>query len=171
MKPSPDNQDPFDKLYSRWANFALDKRLNPPSRERWDDTVLFLLMSQDPERVLLYKDISRGRGDSLGADAYELWSKMPDYFTNRSAPVKTQNELRAYEDAHVGSMRVLMESKGLGERYQAILAEQIEYDRVRREKAKRSQNTIMIMGCAGIGSIVIMMLVVFLIIGLQLAGK
>jgi hypothetical protein len=163
--------DPFDRLYSRWANYALDKRLDPPSRERWDDTVLFLLMSQDPERVALYKDIARGHGESLGADVYELWSKMPDYFVNRAAPVKTQAELKAYEQAHLGSMKALMEARGLGERYNAILAEQVEHDRVRSEKAKRSQNTILIMGCAGIGAIVIMMLVVFLIIALQMAGK
>src|SRR5215213_6825084 len=112
--------DPFDKLYSRWASIALDKRLDPPSRERWDATVLFLLMSEDPARVQLYKDIGLGRGESLGADAFELWTKMPDYTVKKSAKVKTQKELRAYEALHVGGMRELMEARGLGERYREI---------------------------------------------------
>jgi hypothetical protein len=42
---------------------------------------------------------------------------------------------------------------------------------VRSAKARKAQNSVLIMGCAGIGAIVIMMLTVFLIIGLQLAGR
>ena len=164
-------QDPFDRLYSRWANHALDKRLDPPSRERWDVIVLFLLSSADPERVGRYRDVGLGRGESLGADAYELWDKTPDYVANKTARVKTQKELNAYEAAHVGSMRQLMEARGLGERYRAIVEGQAEYDRARRERAKRAQNSVLVMGCAGMGAILLMMLIVFLIIALQLMGK
>lgn len=171
MDNSEKEQDPFDRLYSRWASYALDKGLAPPSRERWDATVLFLLSSQDPERVARYRDVVLGRGDSLGTDAYELWEKTPDYVPNRSARVKTQRELQIYEAAHLGSMRTLMEARGLGERYKAIVAGQVEYDRVRREKAKKAQNSVLIMGCAGMGSILLMMLSVLLIIALQMTGK
>ncbi len=165
------DQDPFDRLYSRWANHALDRRLDPPSRERWDATVLFLLSSEDPERMARYRDIGLGRGESLGADAYELWAKTPDYFENKSAHMKTQRELNEYEQTHRGSMRSLMEARGLGDRYRAMVERQVEYDRVRKEKAKRAQNRILVMGCAGMGTILLMMLVVFLIIALQLVGN
>ncbi|MEO5953256.1 MAG: hypothetical protein ABIQ44_12390 [Chloroflexia bacterium] len=163
--------DPFDKLYSRWANIALDKKLDPPSRERWDATVLFLLMSKDPERVRTYKDIRLGRGENLGSDAFDLWKKMPDYTVNKSAKAKTQKQLKAYEELHIGDMHTLMEARGLGDLYNEILARQVEFDTVRNARAKRTQNSILIMGCAGIGTIVLMMLAVFLIIGLQLAGR
>lgn len=163
--------DPFDILYSRWANIALDKKLDPPSRERWDATILFLLLSQDPDRVRTYKDIRLGRGENLGSDAFDLWKKMPDYTINKSAKVKTQKQLKAYEEQHIGDMHKLMEGRGLVDLYNEILARQIEYDTVRNAKAKRTQNSIIIMGCAGIGAIVLMMAAVFLIIALQLAGK
>lgn len=163
--------DPFDKLYSRWANIALDKRSDPPSREKWDATVLFLLMSKDSARVTLYRDISLGRGESLGADAYDLWKKMPDYTVKKYAGVKTQKDLRAYETVHLGGMRELMEARGLGEKYREIINNQVEYDKVRGAKARKAQNSIIIMGCSGIGAIVLMMLAVLLIIALQWAGK
>lgn len=164
-------QDAFDRLYSRWADNALDKRLDPPSRQRWDEAVLFLLLSEDPERVARYMDIGLGRGESLGSDAYELWRKMPDYMPNRVVKVKNQRELKEYEAVHVGSMRDLMQRRGLGELYDALMLRQAEFDRVRREKAKRAQSSVMIMGCAGMGAIVLMMLAVGLVIALQLTAK
>lgn len=171
MDSSQVEQDPFDRLYSRWANHALDKRVDPPSRERWDEIALFLLCSRDPERVARYRDIASWRGEGLGADAYELWDKMPDYTVNKSAGVKTQKELEAYEAANRGTMRTLMEARGLGERYREIVAAQVEYDRIRQERAKRAQNSVLIMGCAGMGAIVLMIMVVFLIIALQMTGQ
>ena len=170
-KDSQQEEDPFDRLYSRWANHALDNSLDPPSRERWDTIVLFLLSSQDPERMLRYRDIASGRGESLGSDAYELWAKTPNYMPAKSACVKTQRELKAYEVAHIGSMCKLMEARGLGKRYRSIITEQVEYDKARRERARRAQNSVLIMGCAGIGAIVLMMLAVGLVIALQLTGK
>ena len=119
---------------------------------------MFLLSSRDPERVARYRDVATWRGESLGADAYELWDKMPDYLPNKSAKVKTQKELEAYEAANLGTMRVLMEARGLGERYREIVAAQIEHDWIRQEKAKRAQNNVLIMGCAGMGAILLMMM-------------
>lgn len=168
---SQQQPDPFDTLYSRWANNALDTRLDPPSRERWDAIILFLLSSQDPERVTRYRDIGLGIGENLGSDAFELWSSMPEYTTNKSAPVKKRADLKAYETSHLGAMRRLMAARGLGERYEAIVAEQVEYARARSKKAKRAQNSILVMGFVGIGAIVLMMLAVGLLIALQLVGK
>ena len=164
-------EDTFDRLYSKWANYALDRRKDPPSRERWDLTVLFLLMSEDPDRVTRYHRIEANGPDTLGSDAFELWSKTPDYTPNRVAPVRTQADLRAYEIAHRGSMRELMEARGLAERYRTIAAEQEEYERIRREKARRGQTSVIIIGCAGMGAILIMILTVLFIIALQMAGK
>jgi Asp/Glu/hydantoin racemase len=96
---------------------------------------------------------------------------MPDYTVNKSAGVKTQKELEAYEAANRGTMRTLMEARGLGERYREIVAAQVEYDRIRQERAKRAQNSVLIMGCAGMGAIVLMIMVVFLIIALQMTGQ
>jgi hypothetical protein len=163
--------DPFDRLYSKWAGLALERRDDVPSRERWDSAVLFLLLSEDPDRVARYRRVEANGPESLGSDAFELWSKLPNYMPNRNAPVRTQNDLRTYEILHRGAMQELMEARGLGERYSAIVAEQEEYELQRKAKARRGQTSVMIMGCAGMGAILIMMLTVLLIIGLQLTSK
>ena len=46
-----------------------------------------------------------GKGESLGADAYELWKEMPADTQNRNAPVRTKKELAEYEKEHLGTMR------------------------------------------------------------------
>jgi hypothetical protein len=163
--------DPFDRVYSKDANRAVDGNQNPPSRERWDEIVLFLLMSKDPQRVARYRIVESHASESLGADAHELWSKMPNYMPNKVAQVRTRSELRAYEAAHLGSMQRLMEARGLGERYKLMITEQEEYARLRREKARRGQTSVIVMGCVGIGAILIMMLIVFFIILFQLLSR
>lgn len=165
-----DALDPFDKLYNRWAIFTLDKRRDPPSRERWDEIVLFLLTSRDPARQARYLDVASGKGESLGADAYKLWTDMPEDASGRTAPVHTKKEFAEYEKAHIGSMRGLMEARGLGERYNSIVAGQVAFDAARSQRARKAQTSLIIMGCAGIGAIILMMLAVLLIIGLQM-GK
>src|SRR5436305_6046578 len=97
--------DVFDRLYIKWASFALDKRMDPPSRERWDQTVLFLLMSKDPARVARYRRIEADGPESLGSDAYDLWKKMPEYMSSHAPGVKTQPQLNTYAEAHQGTMR------------------------------------------------------------------
>lgn len=171
MADNEQTLDPFDKLYSKWAAYALDKRLDPPSREQWDATVIFLLTSRDPARQARYSDVLSGKGESLGSDAYGLWKDMPDYTPNRNAPVRTKKELAEYEKAHLGTMRAVMEARGLGERYNSIVTEQVAFDLARSQKARRAQTSIIVMGCAGMGAILLMMLAVLLIIGLQMLGK
>src|SRR5687767_6651605 len=114
-KPEPqpeDNTDPFDRLYKRWAEHAIGKRTDPPSRERWDQIVSFLLQSEDPERRRRYSYIESYGSETLGADAYALWEKMPEYTENRSVPAATWPELNAYEELHRGSMARLMQAQG-----------------------------------------------------------
>lgn len=175
------SEDPFDRLYLRWAETAFNKRQEAPSRERWDEIVLRLISSQDPDRVRLYRRIETTGEDSLGADAYDLWRKMPDYTPNRSVSVKTLRELTAYAAEHTGSMRQLMEARGLGDKYSAIIAGQTQSRAssgdttasgkpVDPAQAKRAQTRIMLIGCVGIMTIVFMALTVLLIIALKLLG-
>lgn len=163
--------DPFDKLYGRWATYALDKRRDPPSRERWDAIVMFLLTSRDPARQERYVDVASGKGESLGSDAYKLWLEMPDDAPNKTAPVRTKQEFAEYEKAHSGSMRAVMEARGLGERYNSIVTDQVAFDVARSQRARKAQTSVIIMGCVGIGTIILMILAVLLIIGLQMMGK
>jgi len=162
--------DVFDRLYMKWATVALDKRLDPPSRPRWDEIVLFLLMSKDPERMARYRRIEADGPDTLGSDAYNLWKKMPDYMSGRAANVKTQPQLKAYAEANLGAMRTLMEQRGLQELYDTVIAKQEEIEQERRARARRGQTNVMIMGCAGMGAILIMLLVVLVIIALKLTS-
>lgn len=157
----------FDRLYGRWAVHALGKGSKPPSRERWDVTILFLLSSHDPDRIARYSRIDAPGDSSLGADAYELWGKMPDYTPNLYAPVRSREELSAYKAAHSGSMKRLMQERGLGERYDEIIAAQQEHARLLQERGKRAQQSLIAMGCAGIGFIIMMMLGVFVVIALR----
>ena len=163
--------DLFDRIYLKWATRALTKYAGPPSRERWDEIVLLLLMSKDPERVVRYRRMEADGPESLGSDAYDLWEKMPDYMPNRVAPgVKTEADLQAYAGLLQGSMRELMDRRGLGDLYNRIVAEQEEIERARQAKAKQSQRSIMIMGCAGMVTILIMMIVVFTLIIIKLGS-
>jgi hypothetical protein len=171
MVDNEQTPDPFDKLYSKWAVYTLDKHRDPPSREKWDETIMFLLMSRDPNRQERYRDVASGKGESLGADAYELWSEIPENTPNRTAPVRTKKELPDYEKAHLGSMRSVMEARGLGERYDTIVTNQVVFDTARSQRARKAQTSVIIMGCAGIGAIILMILAVALIIGIQLLGK
>jgi hypothetical protein len=171
MADNEQTVDPFDKLYSKWATFALVKRRDAPSRERWDAIVMFLLTSRDPARQERYVDVASGKGESLGSDAYKLWLEMPDDAPNRTAPARTNKELAEYEKAHLGSMRAVMEARGLGERYNSIVTGQVAFDTARSQRARKAQTSVLIMGCAGIGAIILMMLAVLLIIGVQLMGK
>jgi hypothetical protein len=162
--------DLFDRLYMKWANTALDKRMDPPSRERWDQIVLFLLMSKDPARIARYRRILAEGPESLGSDAYDLWKKIPEYMSSRAPGVKTQPQLNAYAEANQGAMRTLMEGRGLLKLYNTIVAQQEEIERERKARARRGQTSVIIMGCAGMGAILIMMLLVFIIIALKMAG-
>jgi hypothetical protein len=162
--------DLFDRLYLKWAAVALDKQLDPPSRGRWDEIVLFLLQSEDPARIARYRRIQADGPETLGSDAYDLWKKMPDYMPGRAEGIKTQPQLEAYAAAHHGTMRELMERRGLLDQYNTVIAQQEEIERERRARAKRAQTSVIIMGCAGIGAILIMMLLVFIIIALKLMG-
>jgi len=162
--------DLFDRLYIKWATFALDKRMDPPSRERWDEIVLFLLMSKDPIRVARYRRIEADGPESLGSDAYDLWKKMPDYMPGRAPGVKTQPQLNAYAAAHQDSMCGLMEQRGLLDLYNAIVTQQEEIELERKARARRGQTSVIIMGCAGMGAILVMMLLVFIIIALKMLG-
>ena len=164
---SQPDTDPFDRLYARWAKQAERQRIDPPSRERWDAIVLRLILSEDPDRVRRYRSIEANGPDSLGADAYELWHKTPDYTPNLSVP---KEGFAAYEEAHRGSMRRLMEQQGILDRYNAIIAAQVERALSPEEKARarRAQQQVLIIGCAGMGLIAIMVLTVLLIIALRL---
>ena len=171
-------EDPFDRLYTRWAEHAWRKHLDAPSRERWDEIVLRLISSEDPARVRLYKRIEAMGDDTLGGDAYELWSKMPDYTANRSVPLKTLAELAEYAARHHGSMRRLMEAKGLGEKYGEIVAAQKPKrsrfsidpdDPADKPRVRRSQMSVLVIGCAGMLALLLMVLTALLIIALGLA--
>jgi hypothetical protein len=181
LKPSEGSQlaeDPFDRLYMVWAEHAMSKHFDPPSRERWDEIVLRLISSEDPQRVRLYRRIEAAGSDSLGGDAYDLWSKMPNYTTNRNAPIKTVPELVEYAAQHRGSMQRLMEAQGLGEKYSAIIAAQkprrspfsIDPDNpADKPRVRRSQMGVLVIGCVGMLALVLMVLTALLLIGLGMA--
>ncbi len=162
----------------RWAEHALRKHLDPPSRERWNEIVLRLISSEDPERVRLYRRIEAVGDDTLGGDAYELWSKMPLYTANRSIPAKTLPQLTEYAAQHRGSMRRLMEANGLGEKY-AGMVEAAKPRRSRfsidpedpadKPRVRRSQMGVLAIGCAGLGALLLMVLTALLIIGLGMS--
>lgn len=158
--------DPFDRLYSRWAGHATGERLDPPSRQRWDSIVLRLILSEDPDRVRRYRHIEAEGPDSLGADAYELWRKMPSYTPNLTAPSGNRLDFKAYEQAQQGSMKRLMEAQGLGDRYNAI----VEAQQARKANARRAQASVIIIGCIGMSAIAFMLLTVLLIIAVKLSG-
>jgi hypothetical protein len=154
----------------KWATVALDKRLDPPSRPRWDEIVLFLLMSKDPARIARYRRVEADGPETLGSDAYDLWKKMPDYMPGRARGVKTQPQLTAYAEANEGAMRQLMERRGQLDLYDTIIAKQEEIEQERRARARRGQTSVIVMGCAGMGAILIMVLLVMIVIALKLAG-
>ncbi len=162
-----DRADAFDRLYRRWAEHALGKRRDPPSREVWDSIVLRLLLSEDPVRVRSYRRIEAWGPESLGEDAYELWSMMPDYTANRSVPVKTRKELIAYSEAYIGSMRRLMQAQGLEERYESIM----ETQRQIQSQIRRGQSRVLTIGCLGISAMIFMFLIVLLIILINLVSR
>jgi hypothetical protein len=161
--------DVFDRVYLRWAEHARGRGSQPPSRERWDAIVLRLILSRDPARIARYKYLEGQGEESLGADAFELWSKTPAYTPNLSVNIKEREALRAYAESKHGSMKRLMEGQGLGERYEQILADYEVYLAARKARARKGQQQVMIIGCAGMGAIVVMMLTVLLIIVLQMA--
>jgi|FLYN01.1.fsa_nt_gi hypothetical protein len=163
--------DPFDRVYEYWAGQALSAGLEPPSKERWDSIVLRLVLSEDPDRIRRYRWLEATWEGSLGADAYDLWLKMPAYTVNRTAPARTKAELQAYELAHRGSMRRLMQAQGLGARYEALVQASEQYAQERRERARRGQMHVALIGCAGMALIALMMLTVLLVIAVRLAGR
>jgi Asp/Glu/hydantoin racemase len=67
-------------------------------------------------------------------------------------------------------MRELMERRGLLDLYDTIIAQQEEIEQERRARARRGQTSVIIIGCAGMASILIMILIVFAIIALKLIG-
>lgn len=162
--------DPFDRLYKVWAEHAMRRRTDPPSRERWDLTVLFLLMSKDPNRMRRYAYIESPQPESLGADAYELWQQMPEYTVNRSAPCRTLEELGHYEVAHRWHMKRLMYERGMGERYEEIVTAQEEHERAYKARARRGQTSVLTIGCAGMALLAFMILTVLLIIAIKMSG-
>src|SRR5215210_157413 len=161
-----DSPDAFDRLYRRWAEHAIGKRRDPPSREVWGSIVLRLLLSEDPVRVRSYRRIETEGPDSLGNDAYELWSSMPDYTANRSVPAKTRKELNVYSESNLGSMKRLMEAQGLGDRYESIM----ETQRQIQTQIKRGQSRVLTIGCIGISAMIFMFLIVLLLIAVSLMG-
>jgi hypothetical protein len=161
---NPKSEDPFDRLYLEWAKTAIKQRLDPPSRERWDAIVLRLLLSEDPDRIKRYKWLESTLPDGLGADAYDLWQKTPDYTPNLSIPLKTIAAFEPYEQTQRGSMRRLMESQGLADRYASIITDYEQYLIERKARIKHGQTRVLIMGCAGIGFMLLMVLAVLVII-------
>ncbi len=159
--------DPFDLLYKRWA-YYVGKRNNPPSRERWDAIVLRLILSQDPNRIRRYSYIEAAGSDSLGSDAFGLWSKTPGYTPNLTVP--KGEDFAVYEQAHRGSMRRLMESQGLGDRYEAIIQAQVQHEKARKARATHAQTNIFLMGCVGMSLLAFMVLTVLLVIALKYLG-
>ena len=161
--------DPFDRIYAHWSGEAIATREDPPSRERWDSIVLRLILSEDPERVLRYRNLEATGSGTLGGDAYELWRKMPTYMPNRSVPAATWAD---YEPAQRGSMRRLMQAQGLLDRY-SLVAEAaqrayVEQQQAREARARSAQRSVLLVGCAGMALIALMMLTVFLIIAIKL---
>jgi hypothetical protein len=163
-----DNTDPFDRIYSRYARQAMRAHFAPPSRERWDAIVLRLILSEDPDRGLRYRRLEDTGPGSLGEDAYELWRKMPTYTPNLTVPADTWP---AYEMAQRASMRRLMQSQGLLDRYNATVEaaqrSYIEHQEARKVRASQAQRSVLIMGCAGLALIAIMVLTVLLIIAIK----
>jgi hypothetical protein len=88
---------------------------------------------------------------------------MPPYTQNLTAPVHTEAELRDYEATHRGSMKRLMDARGLAERYREIVDTKPDPARVRA-----GQTRVMLIGCAGIALIGLMVAVVVLIIIIKL---
>jgi hypothetical protein len=162
--------DLFDRLYMKWASTALDRQRDPPKRERWDEIVLFLLMSKDPLRMARYRRLESDAPGSLGNDAYDLWKEMPDYMLGSARGIKTQPALKAYAEANEGTMRQLMERRDLLDLYNTIIAQQGEIEQERRARARRGQTSIIIIGCAGMASILLMILIVFAMIAFKLIG-
>jgi len=154
----------------KWASTALDRQRDPPKRERWDEIVLFLLMSKDPLRMARYRRLESDSPGSLGNDAYDLWKEMPNYMLGSATGIKTQSALKAYAEARQGTMRQLMEGRGLLDMYNTIIAQQEEVEQERRARARRGQTSVIVIGCAGMASILIMILIVFAIIALKLIG-
>jgi hypothetical protein len=167
-----ESTDPFDRLYASWARQVIGKRAAPPSRERWDSIVLRLILSEDPDRVNRYRRIEGTEPESLGADAYELWSKMPSYTPNLTVSAAQWPDFAEYERAHRGSMKRLMGDQGLLERYDAIVAAQSEPARTPadRAQARRAQAGVLIIGCVGMSLIAFMVLTVLLIMALRFSG-
>jgi hypothetical protein len=162
--------DPFDRVYGEWAEHALAKRLDPPSREVWDSIVLRLILSEDPDRVRRYRRLDAPGDWGLGADAFELWRKMPEYTPNLTIKARTVRQVREYEESTRGSMRRLMESQGLGERYRTLMEAQPSRSEVDATRARQAQARILTMGCIGIFAIIFMVLTVLLIIALSGRG-
>ena len=164
-KPKTESSgDPFDRLYRTWAERAFHERINPPSREMWDKIVMLLISSKDAERIRLYRRIDAEGPGSLGADANDLWRKVPGHTANRSIPFTSSDDFNSYVKAHEGSMRQVMETAGQGERYNTILEEAT----ARKVQARRGQAQVLTMGCIGLSLIAFMALTVLLIIGLRL---
>src|SRR5207253_9690283 len=107
--------------------------------------------------------------ESLGADAYEHWHKMPTYTPNLNVPASAWPE---YEKAQRGSMKRLMQAQGLLDRYNAAVEGQqrsyIEQQEAHKARARSAQRSIVMMGCAGMGLILILVLTVLLIIALKM---
>jgi len=158
-----EDADPFDKLFKLWGEHGLSKNLDPPSRERWDFLILRLLLSKDPARVQRYRNVLSQADESLGADAYELWRKMPPYTPNLTAKAKTRTAFEVYEKAHRGAMRRYMEEQGLTAMYEEIA----ERQRAVQAKTKRAQLGVVVIGCVGMSLLAFMVLTVLLIIALQ----
>jgi hypothetical protein len=160
------DSDPFDSIYAYWAGEAIRKRLDPPSREKWDAIVLRLILSEDPDRVRRYRRLDAKGDETLGSDAYQMWSGLPDYAPGRIVRKADWPDFEAYEREHRGSMRQLMESQGLLDRYNAL----VQAQRESTAKARRAQANVLIIGCAGMAAIAFMVLTVLLIAALRLMG-
>jgi hypothetical protein len=130
---------------------------------------LRLILSEDPERIVRYRNLEAAGPGTLGEDAYELWRKMPSYTPNRSVPAATWAD---YEVARRGSMQRLMEAQGLLDKYSVIAEAQqrayMEQQATRKARAKSAQRSVLLIGCAGMTLIVFMLLTVLLIIAIKL---
>lgn len=168
------SSDPFDRIYSLWAEQAMGQRKGIPSRERWDAIVLRLILSEDPDRVRRYRNLEATGPGTLGADAYELWSKMPSYTPNLTVPLGSRPDFHAYEEAQRGSMKRLMGGQGLLDKYNEMVSEASrlqepkELSEADKARAKRAQASVFMIGCAGMAAIAFMLLTVLLIIALRM---
>ena len=168
--------DAFDRIYAHWAGEAAAKRMDPPSRERWDAIVLRLISSEDPDRVRRYSRPEATGPESLGADAYELWLKLPEYTPNRTIPLGIWPDFASYEKAQRGSMRRYMEAHGLLSKYNALVGPPIEgaqaeqRSEAEKARARNAQARIVVIGCVGMSLIAFMALTVLLIMALRMAG-